>query len=455
MADPQGDPRDQHEEQQRRPTAEILPPSSDFDVEAMRSLGELAINRELTVVQERGLFGDLVTAQPVKVQRNAAKILKEIDVWAAIAGPRWFYRYPVKNRRTGKTDYIEGPSVKCTNAVARLFGNCSIESRTMKLDDKQYICYSRFGDLETGFSMTKGQLVPRSATLGGEDEERRVAIAHNIGQSKSQRNVTDAALGDYTQRGFEGAKASIVERIGRNVEKARERIVTLLAELGRDKGIPTIVQRVEYVTGRRVGEWLAPDIAGIHAELEAVREGFASIDEQWPLPAPAEPRRGNGETETTAAAATPTASSPPAEATTTGAAAASAPSQPTGSAPPSSGSVNETSPPGDSPVAGAGTEGSGNASPSPTPPHPAATSDAPDQPQQRNWQVPPDVIGQENIIRVLSELLEMAETDAEQDEFERQNAERIAKITGERGRLLRNKFDAARRARQGGGGGAR
>ena len=453
MADPQGDPRDQHEQQQRRPTAEILPPGSDFDVEAMRSLGELAVTPELTVVQERSLFGDLITAQPVKRSRDAAKILKEIDVWAAIAGPRWFYRYPVRNRRTGKTDYIEGPSVKCTNAVARLFGNCSIESRTMRLDEKTYICYSRFGDLETGFSMTKGQLVPRSATLGGEDEERRVAIAHNIGQSKSQRNVTDAALGDFTQRGFEAAKGSIVERIGKNVEKARERIAALLVELGRDKSVPNLIARVEYVTGRRLGEWLAPDIAGVHAELEAVREGFASIDEQWPLPAPAEPRRGNG-TETTAAATPPPANSP-ADVAATGAATASdsLPKDPT----PGSSSPPTDSQPAVTPVpADDGKEGSGNTS-QPTPPHPAATSDGAEQPSgdkplPRNWTVPADVIGQENIIRALGELLDMTESDAEQDDFERQNAERIAKITGERGRLLKNKFDAKRRSRGGGHG---
>ena len=446
MADPQRDPREA--EPQRRPTAEILPPGDDFDVQAERSLGELAVNQELTVVQERGLFGDLITAQAVKRFRDDAKILQKIDVWAAMAGARWFYRYPVKNRRTGKIDYIEGPSVKCTNAVARLFGNCSVESRTQRLDEKTYICYSRFGDLETGFSITKGQLVPRSATLGGEDEERRVAIAHNIGQSKSQRNVTEAALGDFTHRAFTGAKASIVDRIGRNIEKSRERIVELLLELGREKGINTIVTRVEYVTGKRVTEWLAPDIAGIHAELEAIRDGMASIDEQWPLPAPPEPRRGNGQPEKPADADPPAAISPAAAATT--GAAAPSPSSPAspGSAPPPSASVNENAevPKPASSVAGEGKEEpekKENASPAPPPP------EQPQPPQQRNWTVPPDVMGQEAIIRALGELLDMAETDADQDEFERQNAERIAKITGEKGRQLRARFDDKRRARQG------
>ena len=81
MADPQRDPREA--EPQRRPTAEILPPGDDFDVQAERSLGELAVNQELTVVQERGLFGDLITAQAVGASATT-KILQR-----STCGRRW------------------------------------------------------------------------------------------------------------------------------------------------------------------------------------------------------------------------------------------------------------------------------------------------------------------------------------------------------------------------------
>jgi hypothetical protein len=446
MADPQQ--QQQQPEPERRPTAEFLPPDRDFDVEAARSLGELAVNQELTVTQERSLFGDLITAQPIRRYRDDAKILQRIDVWAAMAGPRWFYRYPVRNRRTGKVEYIEGPSVKATNAVARLFGNCSVESRTMRLDEKQYICYSRFGDLETGFSITKGQLVPRSATLGGEDEERRQAIAHNVGQSKSQRNVVDAALGDFTNRAFQSAKASIVDRIGRNLEGSRERIVELLLELGREKGISTIVTRVEYVTGRKVNEWLAPDIAGIHAEIEAIRDGFASIDEQWPLPAPPEPRRGDAAPETPAAVPPTTgASHTPAAA---GAAAASAPPLNPGSEPPPPN--DEFRKPASVDVAGERKEGPAIHTPAPPPDEPSHHPHAHGEPAQaRDWTVPPNIVGQDNIIRALTELLDMTESDVDQDEFEKQNAERIARLTGTKGAQFRAQLAAKRRGRGGGG----
>lgn len=421
MADPQGDPREEYERQQSRPTAEVIPPGMDEMAEAARSLGELAVNGEMTVTQERSLFGDLIMAQPTKVPRNDAKVLQRIDIWAAMAGERWFYRYPVKNRRTGRVDYIEGPSVKCTNAVARLFGNCSVESRTVALDGKRDICYSRFGDLETGFSITKGQIVPRSATLGGDDEERRQQIAHNIGQSKSQRNVVEAALGDFSQRGFIAAKNSIVDRIGRNIDKARTRIVELLNELGRDKGIVGIVPRVEYVKGRTVNEWLAPDIAGIHGEIEFISDGMASIDETWPLPAPPEPRRSD--VESTAGVSPPAAD--PTVAGTSAAAAAASPAPPNGGggAPP----PTNAEPPADEPTHYP------HAEPEAAPP--------------RDWTVPPNTMGQDAILKSLLELLGETTSDAEQDELEHQNAERIAKIVGVKGADLKRRFAEKRRSR--------
>jgi hypothetical protein len=288
-------------------------------LEAAQSLGELQTSTpNLSVTQERSLFGDIVTAQPIKVARNEADILKRIDILAAGAGTRWFYRYPVKNRRKGTTDYIEGPTIKCTDAVLMRYKNAAVESRTIALpgDARTYVCYSRFCDWENGVSITMGQLVPRSATLGGEDEERRVAIAHNVGQSKSRRNVCVAAMGEFVQRGFLAAKRSLIERIGRDIAKSRKVIGDELNKLD----VPNLVARVEQVYARKQGDWLAADIASIYAELQGIADGMSSIDETWPLPPPPEPSRRD---ETSAAAGSlpnppssnggPASSAPPAD----------------------------------------------------------------------------------------------------------------------------------------------
>lgn len=347
---------------------EAIPP--DDMMEAARSLGALATTQELTITQERSLFGDIVTAQPIRQRRDLAGMLKKIDIIAAAAGKRFFYRYPVKNRRTRSIDYIEGPTIKATNAVMLLYGNAAVESRTIPMGEG-YICYSRFCDWESGTSFTKGQLVPKSATLGGEDEERRAAIAHNVGQSKSQRNVIEAALGEYVHRAFEVAKTSLIERIGRDIERSRRVIVEELAKLA----VPGIVGRIEQACARKSSDWLAPDIARIYAELQGILDGMSSVDETWPLPAPPEPKRSD----------------------------AAGPSPSAGDAP--------TSGPAAEPVAGA-------------PPSPASDARPPDSP----WRVAHDVVGQESIYTRLRALLIVTTRAADIDAIVAENAERISKF---------------------------
>jgi phage recombination protein Bet len=55
-----------------------------------------------------------------------------------------------------------------------------------------------------------------------------------------------------------------------------------------------------------------------------------------------------------------------------------------------------------------------------------------------DWTIDGDVIGQENVIRRLERLLDLAETLADVDAIEKQNAARIAKITGVRRSALNN-----------------
>lgn len=436
-----------------RPTttmqAEVLDPEDDM-MQAARSLGELQkTDTNLTITQERSLFGDIVTARPMQVLRNEARILKKIDIMSAAAGTRFFYRYPVVNRRKGTTEFIEGPSVKATDAVLMVYMNAAVESRTVAIPgDKggNYICYSRFCDWENGVSLTMGQLVPRSATLGGEDEERRQAIAHNVGQSKSRRNVVNAALGEYAHRAFLAAKNSLVQRIGRDIEKSRRVIGEELVKLG----VPNIVARVERVYGRKVSEWLAPDIARVYAEIQAVEDGMSSVDETWPLEAPPEPRRTDVEDATVGTGAAAVSDRPVADAGP----AAAGPSYPPSSPPVSDDPVHTATaalhrdlgdPPkpaaqGDSPVA-APAAGTPTAPPSP----PEQQRQSPDLSMPlESWRVDDDVLGQENIIKALEKLLGLAETLDDYIAIETQNAARIEKITGVRRANLNNTFRTRR-----------
>ena len=62
----------------------------------------------------------------------------------------------------------------------------------------------------------------------------------------------------------------------------------------------------------------------------------------------------------------------------------------------------------------------------------------------KNWTVGADVLGQDAIIQRLMELLELARSADDIDEIEKQNAERLAKITGNRRANLNVAFRAKR-----------
>lgn len=222
----------------------------------------------------------IITAQPVAVSRDETRVLAKIKALAAAAGDDWYYRYPVKNNRTGQTDTIEGPSIKCANNVARIYGNCQVDLRALD-EGEHWLFYARFVDLETGFSMTRAfQQRKGQTSIGGKDQGRALDIAFQIGQSKAIRNVVCNALETFTNYAFEEAKNSLVEKIGKAMDKTRAKILDRLRDMEVD------VLRVESVVGRAAKEWLAPDMARIIAEIKSVEDGMASASETWPIKEP-------------------------------------------------------------------------------------------------------------------------------------------------------------------------
>lgn len=222
----------------------------------------------------------IITAQPVAVERDETRVLAKIKALAAAAGDDWYYRYPVKNNRTGQTDTIEGPSIKCANNVARIYGNCQVDLRALD-EGEHWLFYARFVDLETGFSMTRAfQQRKGQTSIGGKDQGRALDIAFQIGQSKAIRNVVCNALETFTNYAFEESKASLVAKIGQRMEPTRAKILDRLREMEVD------LHRVESVVGRAAKDWLAPDMARIIAEIKSVEDGMASPSETWPIKEP-------------------------------------------------------------------------------------------------------------------------------------------------------------------------
>jgi hypothetical protein len=391
------------------PKTEVMEP--DHLMEAMEERrGQVArLPEGSQLVSERTLFGDVIMAQPTKAPRDEARVVKRIDVMAGAAGEDWYYRYPVKNRRTGETNWIEGPSIECAMDVANYYGNCRVDSAITDGPPGFWTIHSRFIDLETGFTLIRPFIQSKQASrLGGDDDNRRIEIAFSTGTSKSQRNVVTRALRLLTKRAFEGAKKNLVERVGRQLPQYRQRAVERINELG-----DGMLARVERVYGRAANDWLAPDLARLIAELRAIADGMATVDETWPPPAPAEPRRSDTVTDvapTTATSQTATAGSVLPEGTADSQAA----------------------------EGGAGIAPQTSSDPPPEGERPT------DQPMRKNWSLPPDVVGQEAVLKGLYELLDMVEAHADLDELESQNAERIDRITG----VKRTELNSAMRVKR-------
>ena len=215
-----------------------------------------------------------IGAQIVAVKRDERQILQKIRYIAAEAGEDFYYRFPVRNR-DGGTDYIEGATIKCANAVARLYGNCETNIRVFDTGT-HWLFYARFMDLETGYTLERPFQQRKSQKSIKGDAGRMEDITFQIGASKAIRNVTCNALEFFTSRAAEEAKNSIVEKVGKKLDFYKGRVSERLAELGIEH------KRVELVRGRAIKDWLATDVAKTIAELQAIGDGMATADETYP-----------------------------------------------------------------------------------------------------------------------------------------------------------------------------
>ncbi|MES2166573.1 MAG: hypothetical protein V4458_06010 [Pseudomonadota bacterium] len=229
-------------------------------------------------------------AQQVAVYRDETRVLQKLAALGAAAGDDWFYRFPVKNN--GQKTFIEGPSIKLANDLARIYGNCEVDTRVVDVGGS-WIIYARFTDYETGYALTRPfQQNKNASRLGGADEDRRRDIALQIGVSKAIRNVVSNALQTYADYAFNAARNSLVEKIGKDLPKWRNDIRAAISR------VPFDIKRAELVMGKTVEEWLAPDIAKVIAMLKAIADGMASVDDSFPRAGEADHDEETGEVKT-------------------------------------------------------------------------------------------------------------------------------------------------------------
>lgn len=212
----------------------------------------------------------------VHVKRDELEVLRKIKTIATAAGDDFFYSWPTKNK-DGTKGVVEGPSVKCANAVSRIFGNCSVKVRVFD-QGPHWIFYAQFYDMETGYVLERPFQQRKAQNIGGGmDKDRATDIVFQIGTSKAARNVVCNALSEFTDYAFAVAKEQLVEKVGKRLDYYRDQVRERLGTLKVD------VKRVELVRGKVIATWLAGDVAKTIAEIQAVNDGMGHPEELWPL----------------------------------------------------------------------------------------------------------------------------------------------------------------------------
>lgn len=261
---------------------------------ALNFVQEQSYSPPATVVQADPFGGSYITAQPTPVARNESSVLAKIKARAEANGPLYYYSWEVKNKNGGK-DLIEGGSIKLANDLARLYGNCVVDTRAIDCGD-HWMIYARFTDLETGFSMTRPYRQRKTQNVGkgfdkSGDTDRALDMMMQIGTSKAIRNVVSNSLSDIFNEAFKAAKGAIVKRVSANPEGAKQAVITLLSQVAVD------LFRAEMYIGRKADKWTVQDIAKLWSTLNSVKDGFINADDVFPPIETTEPPKDDSKDE--------------------------------------------------------------------------------------------------------------------------------------------------------------
>ena len=219
-------------------------------------------------------------AMRVAVPRDMGKVMRGIDQQAQVFGHKWVYRLPFKNKKTGETTYVEGPTVGCALDVARCYGNNSVEVERVDETAQGWVFHAVFLDIETGFRLCRPFRQRKDQNIGGMggDFGRAEDIVFQIGASKAMRNVVRNALRGLLDEAIERGNRRLTAKIENDPEKAIAWIRKQLTDLDVDES------RVAHHFGQPIEKLKADKLAQIVKLLQAVADGAMKVDEFCPDP---------------------------------------------------------------------------------------------------------------------------------------------------------------------------
>lgn len=156
-----------------KPTVELMPMNKG----ALDTVQPQSVSRVKAHYQEA-----IIVAKP----RDLDLVVKNVFREASHAGKSFFYSWTVKGK--GGKALVEGPTIGLAQAVFREWGNC-----TYFIEEEDHGDYWLFSvvpiDLETGVTMPRLMRWRKSSTKGQYDDQRKLDMSYQSGQSRAIRNA--------------------------------------------------------------------------------------------------------------------------------------------------------------------------------------------------------------------------------------------------------------------------
>lgn len=215
--------------------------------------------------------------------RQEDKILKgalaELDLVPEMAA-KAYYSIPFVDRKTNKTNLVQGLSIGSAISLARRWGNCATTVRCIGDDDGGWDLEGIFIDFETNFHCGRpgrGSKLGRSGAKVYLLDERRQAMAFGAAASKAQRNAALAGLPTYLKEAY-FAKARQLAGGDPDTPADPKRVVACIKAFAK---LGVTQEQIENNVGKPSAEWSGDDVANLRGLWNAINDENITVAEAF------------------------------------------------------------------------------------------------------------------------------------------------------------------------------
>lgn len=203
----------------QQPVEPEIEPSAGFDPpESREEMREQLEQGHALVRIQNGVLQRIAVERPRVDAKVLKAVLSELELAPELAAKN-YYSIPYKQRVDGqeRTVYVEGPSVRAMENIARRWGNCDVSSGILEVREDDATLMGVFLDYETGYRRTAQVRVSRMKHKRGGGTytlaQDKWALELAKGCAIAARNATQQALPHWlVKRFFDKCKSLAAER---------------------------------------------------------------------------------------------------------------------------------------------------------------------------------------------------------------------------------------------------